>query len=43
MRRRGVCRQGAARSGGGVCTFGFNLLQVNMLPEPYRPPEGSAA
>ena len=41
MRRRGVRRENV-RLNTGKRTFAFNWLQQTMLPEPYRPPKGSA-
>jgi hypothetical protein len=43
MRRAGVRRENAARAHGGGRTFGFNVLQTQMLPEAYRPPHGSSS
>ena len=41
MRRRGVRRENT-RLNTGRRLFAFNWLQQTMLPEAYRPPEGSA-
>ena len=41
MRRRGVRRENVRRNT-GKRLYAFNWLQQSMLPEAYRPPEGSA-
>ena len=42
MRRRGVRRENV-RLNTGRRLYAFNWLQQSMLPEPYRPPKGSAS
>jgi hypothetical protein len=41
MRRRGVRRENV-RLNTSRRLYAFNMLQRQMLPEAYRPPEGSA-
>ena len=41
MRRRGVRRENV-RLNTSRRLYAFNWMQRQMLPEPYRPPEGSA-
>ena len=41
MRRAGTRRENAAANG-GTRTYGFNMLEQSMLPEEYRPPQGSS-
>ena len=42
MRRSGVARDCATRHGSKERVFDFNAMQTSMLPDCYRPPEGSA-